>query len=150
MKLALLVLSCFVCVSKQERYIWPFPIHPNQAVYKPLYYGDGLPAGYDVVKKSDEINQVRFYLKFLYKYLRLTTIFHLWRYKQNEGVIPRNAGALLPQQNRFFVNANSIYLFTTTTTIKSTITSTATTAAVVKCIREYLLNHLLLFIKANS
>ncbi|XP_045023483.1 uncharacterized protein LOC123467753 [Daphnia magna] len=110
MKLALLVLGCFVCVTKQERYVWPFPIDPNHAVYKPLYYSDGLPAGYDVIKKSDGI-------------------------QQNKDVIPRNPGALLlPQQNRFFVNANSIYLFTMTTTIKSTVTSTATTAAVVKCI----------------
>ncbi|XP_057378718.1 uncharacterized protein LOC130700753 [Daphnia carinata] len=107
MKLALLVLGFFVCVSKQERYIWPFPIDPNHAVYKPLYYSDGLPAGYDVIKKSDGIQQ---------------------------DVIPRSPGSLLPLQNRFFVNANSIYLFTTTTTIKSTVTSTATTAAVVKCI----------------
>jgi hypothetical protein len=53
MKLALLVLGCFVCASQQERYVWPFPIDPNQAAYKPLYYSDGLPAGYDVVKKSD-------------------------------------------------------------------------------------------------
>ncbi|KAI9563724.1 hypothetical protein GHT06_011188 [Daphnia sinensis] len=107
MKLALLVLGCFVCVTKQERYIWPFPIDPKHAVYKPLYYSDGLPAGYDVIKKSDGIQQ---------------------------DVIPRSPAALLPLQNRFFVNANSIYLFTTTTTIKSTVTSTATTAAVVKCI----------------
>ena len=65
MKLALLVLGCFVCVSKQERYIWPIPIDPNHAVYKPLYYSDGLPAGYDVIKKSDTTNQVQSHFKVL-------------------------------------------------------------------------------------
>lgn len=54
MKLTLIILGCFVCVSKQERYIWPLPVSPSQAIYKPLFYGDGLPAGYDVVKKTEE------------------------------------------------------------------------------------------------
>ncbi|XP_046450841.1 uncharacterized protein LOC124198839 [Daphnia pulex] len=108
MKLALLVLGCFVCASQQERFIWPFPIDPNQAAYKPLYYSDGLPAGYDVVKKSDVNPKDE---------------------KQSAEVIPRNNA---PQ--RLFLNANSIYLFTTTTTLTSVVTSTATTAAVVKCI----------------
>lgn len=58
MKLALLVLACFVCLSKQERYIWPLPIPANQAIYKPLFYSDGLPAGYDIVKKTTDEQQV--------------------------------------------------------------------------------------------
>ena len=65
MKLALLLLGCFVCVSKQERYIWPFPASPSQAVYKPLFYSDGLPAGYDVVRKAN--SQVTLAPKQLYE-----------------------------------------------------------------------------------
>lgn len=57
MKLALILLGCFVCVSKQERYIWPLPVSPKQAVYKPLFYGDGLPAGYDVIQQADDQHQ---------------------------------------------------------------------------------------------
>lgn len=132
MKLALLVLGCFVCVSKQERYIWPIPIDPNHAVYKPLYYSDGLPAGYDVIKKSDTTNQVQSHFKVLFAvHLIIKILFESYSQdeKQSAGLIPRNNA---PQ--RLFLNANSIYLFTTTTTLTSVVTSTATTAAVVKCI----------------
>lgn len=109
MKLALVVLSCFVCLSQQERYIWPFPFAPNQASFKPLFYGNGLPAGYDIMKHDDS---------------------------QHADALARNNAVRLPLQNRLFSNllTGGLYFFTTTTSIVSTVTSTLTTASVIKCV----------------
>ena len=51
MKLTLLLVTCLVGVSYQQRYIWHVPYGPR-AHYTPLYYADGLPAGYDLIEPS--------------------------------------------------------------------------------------------------
>lgn len=103
MKLALVVLSCFVCLSQQERYIWPFPFAPNQASFKPLFYGNGLPAGYDIMKHDD--SQVTVYSLLYFIYL----IFKIWSYSHyrcsvylvcvfeicNNCAIPNSSGFLI-------------------------------------------------------
>lgn len=61
MKLALVILMAMVGLSCQDRYAWPIPhgqatVNKISHFYKPIFYADGFPAGYDII--GDNQNQV--------------------------------------------------------------------------------------------
>ena len=62
MKLTLIVLTCLVGVSRPERYIWPEAGAFTPAEYLPLFYANGVPAGYDVVRQVLPTNSSEFYV----------------------------------------------------------------------------------------
>ena len=49
MKMILVLLFCLVGVTYQQRYIWPHQPTHAQAKYQPLFYANGVPAGYDIL-----------------------------------------------------------------------------------------------------
>lgn len=73
MKFALLFFCCFVSISHQEveRYIAPRN-HPR-SLYVPLFYADGLPAGYDIIQNNDHQANVSSFKSFL---VDLKVIYH--------------------------------------------------------------------------
>ncbi|KAI9563723.1 hypothetical protein GHT06_011187 [Daphnia sinensis] len=109
MKLFLsILLFCFVSVSHQENYVRP-PVpyaRQSRARYVPLFYSNGVPAGYDYIEDN-----------------------------KAEEIVPRNNINETPL-GRLFNNILTPIsnLITRTSTITSTVLSTVTTATYTQCL----------------
>ena len=68
MKFALVLLMGLVGLSRQDRYAWPIPygqaaINKVSHFYKPIFYADGFPAGYDIIGDNNQAVRIVLLIK---------------------------------------------------------------------------------------